>query len=95
VKFDKTQQYGDYHRLTDGSDESFEISKTILMVQVEEFIPKKFRHLVVWLKKHWEAYSIKVKDDNYEMFGLTKDKIGMIFIVPEHWTLGWKYTPNE
>ena len=95
MKFDKANQYGNYIRQTDGSNESFKLSKTQLMKRVRKFIPKEFRHLVVWIKHHWEAYTIKVKDDNYEMFGLTKDKIGTRFTVPEHWTLGWKYTPES
>ena len=94
LAFDKTCQYGDYLRVTNGSDESFKSSKVLLMKQVKKFIPKKFRYLVVWLKKHWEAYTIKVEEDNYEMYGMSKDKIGTVATVPEHWTLGWKYTPK-
>lgn len=92
--FDKANQYGDYERLTDGSDKTFEVSKSHQIPLMEKFIPEPFRRLVVWIKHHWEAHTIRVKDDNYEMFGLTKDKIGTRFIIPEHWTLGWKYTPK-
>jgi len=92
--FNKADQYGDYHTLTDDGDETFEVSKSLLMRQVEKFIPEKLRHLVVWIKHHWEARSVKVEDNNYEMFGLTKDKIGTTIVIPEHWTIGWKYTPE-
>ena len=93
--FDKASQYGDWHTMNEGSDETYEIAKEQLMPQMEKFIPKEYRHLVVWIRHHFEESSIKVKDDNYEMLGLTKSEIGTRMDIPESWTIAWKYTPED
>lgn len=93
--FDKASQYGDWNTMSEGSDETYEIAKEQLMPQMEKFIPKEYRHLVAWIRHHIEESSIKVKDDNYEMLGLTKSEIGTRVDIPESWTIAWKYTPED
>jgi len=95
MKFDKTQQYGDYVITHDGSSKALESAKSSLIPLMEKFIPEEFRQLVKWITQHWPETAIRIKDDNYEAFGLTKGSIGTTIVVPEHWTIAWKYTPNK
>jgi len=69
------------------------VAKQELQKKIDSFVPPQFQNQVKWITQHHPAETWKVKDDNYELFGLTKDKIGTTFDVPEHWTLAWKYTP--
>ncbi len=94
-KFDPTKQYGDYCLVTSGDDDSLRIAKDTQTTGMQYCIPEKYRHLVKWITMHNPASSIKVKDDNYEMLGASKDEIGDRIDIPESWSVAWKYTPSQ
>ncbi len=91
--FDPTKQYMDLERY-DVESLKDEVQRRMIP-QMEEVVPPEYRDRVTWISQHWPTERIRVKDDNYEMFGLTKDKIGTCFEVSAHWTLAWKTKPIE
>jgi len=93
VPFDPAKQYMDFMTVEDLTPVTENAARKELQRGIDSFIPSEFQERIKWVINYWPAATIRVKDDNYEMLGLTRADIGKVREVKAHWTIAWKLGP--
>ncbi len=93
AQFDPSKEYGAY--LVTDSEDGIKVLKEVIWDNVKLCIPEEFHSSVNCpIINHRPAWSITVKDDNYEMLGMKKEDIGRVLDADEKWSVGWLYSPK-